>query len=171
MAVVAARRWVLAWPAACAVWGLSACAPPPPPPPPPTIVNLTLATTADANPNAAGQGAPVVVRVYQLGSAAGFEKAEFFRLLNQDAATLGADVIKRDEFLLPPGSSKTMKLEPTSAVKSIGVFAAYRNFGASTWRGTAEVPEHMTTDVTVKADGSGIVVTAKTQPPPPKPAS
>src|SRR5579875_1129259 len=41
-----------------------------PPPPPPTIVNLTMTTGPDTNPNAAGQGAPVIVRIYQLSSPA-----------------------------------------------------------------------------------------------------
>lgn len=156
------------------VSGLAGCAPPPPPPPPPpTLVNVSITTAANANPNSAGQGAPVIIRVYQLGSSAGFEKAEFFRLLNQDAATLGSDVIKKDEFLLPPGSSKMLKLEPASTVNSIAVFAAYRDFGHVNWRGVADVPEHKTTEITVKADASGINVAAKTiEPPPPaKPGS
>ncbi len=156
------------------MFGLAGCAPPPPPPPPPpTLVNVTITTAADANPNGAGQGAPVIIRVYQLSSPAGFEKAEFFRLLNQDQATLGADIVKKDEFLLPPSSSKTLNLTPPSTVKSIGVFAAYRQFGQVNWRGDADVPEHKTTEITVKADATGINVAAKTiEPPPPaKPGS
>ncbi len=168
---VGTRRMWLAWAALSIVATLAACAPAPPPPPP-TIVSLTLTTRPDANPNAAGQGAPVIIRVYQLGSSAGFEKAEFYRLFNQDAATLGSDVIKRDEFLLAPASSKTVQLDPPSAVKAIGVFAAYRDFSHTTWRGVADVPEHKTTTITVKADASGIAVAAKTaEPPPAKPGS
>ena len=154
--------------------GLAGCAPPPPPPPPPppTLVNVSITTASDANPNGAGQGAPVIVRVYQLASSSAFEKAEFFRLLNQDGVTLGADLLKKDEFLVPPGSSKTLKLESAASVKAIGVFAAYRSFGAVTWRGVADVPEHKTTEIAVNADASGIAVMAKTiEPPPPaKPA-
>lgn len=170
MAVGLTRRSMLASGGLlAAVVGLSACSSPPPPPPP-TVVSLSLTTAPDTNPNAAGQGAPVIIRVYQLSSAAGFEKAEFFRLLNQDTATLGSDVVKKDEFLLPPGSSKTVKLDPGPTVKAIGVFAAYRDFGHVNWRGVAEIPEHKTTDVSVKADAKGIDVSSKTQPSP-KPAS
>jgi type VI secretion system protein VasD len=133
----------------------------PPPPPPPTVVNLTLTSGPDANPTASGQGAPVVMRVYQLSSPAGFEKAEFFRLLNQDSATLGSDIVKKDEFLLPPGGTKTLNLSPAPTVKSIGVFAAYREFRDVTWRGTADVPPNKTTEVTVKADAKGVTVAAK----------
>ena len=171
MGAVGRRGWV-AWAAISTVAWLAACAPPPPPPPPPTVVSLTMTTGPDANPNASGQGAPVIIRVYQLGSSAGFEKAEFYRLFNQDAATLGPDVIKRDEFLLPPGSSKTVQLDPSPAVKTIGVFAAYRDFSHTNWRGVAPVPEHKTTTITVTAAAPGIEVAAKTaEPPPAKPAS
>jgi len=145
---------------AAALLFVSGCSSPPPPPPP-TVVNLTLTTATDANPTASGQGAPVIVRVYQLSSPAGFEKAEFFRLLNQDTATLGSDIVKKDEYLLPPSTTKTVNISPGPTVKSLGVFAAYRDFRNVTWRGTAEIPPNKTTDVAVKADAKGIAVTAK----------
>ncbi|GAC1338176.1 MAG: type VI secretion system lipoprotein TssJ [Acetobacteraceae bacterium] len=137
--------------------GAAACSPPPPPP---TVVNLTLQTSVDVNPNGSGQGAPVALRVYQLASPAGFEKAEFFRLLNADAATLGPDLVKRDEFLLAPGTTKSINLTPLPTVKAVGVFAAYRDFRNVTWRGTAEVPANKTTAVSVKADAKGVTVAA-----------
>ena len=164
------RRQLLGSASAACLLGMARCSKPPPPPPP-TIVKLTLTTTADVNPTGSGQGAPVAIRVYQLASAAGFEKAEFFRLLNQDTATLGSDIVKKDEYLLPPGGTKTATLNPTATVKALGVFAAYRDFGKVTWRGVAEIQEHMTTDVTIKATASGIDVSSKTAPPPAKPAS
>ena len=63
----------------------------PPKPPPPTVVELTLTATPDANPSPSGQGAPtqgapLVVRIYQLGSTSAFTGAEFFPLFNQDQA-------------------------------------------------------------------------------------
>jgi type VI secretion system protein VasD len=142
------------------LFSAGACSPPPPPPPP-TVVNLTLTTAADANPTGSGQGAPVVLRVYQLSSPAGFEKAEFFRLLNQDTATLGSDILKKDEYLLPPGATKTVTLNPGPTVKALGVFAAYRDFRNVTWRGTADVPPNKTTAVTVKAGAAGVTLDAK----------
>ena len=168
-------RFVAAWQrraglcliAPVAVFGLAACGGPPPPPP--TVVNLTLTTTADSNPSASGQGAPVVVRVYQLSSGAGFEKAEFYRLYNSDTATLGADIAKKDEYLLPPDTSKTVALQPPTSVTALGVFAAYRDFSHAAWRATTPVPANKTTDVVVTADAKG--VTIKATPAAPKPAS
>jgi type VI secretion system protein VasD len=129
-----------------------------PPPPPPTVVSVTLTAAPDANPAPDGQGAPVVLRVYQLASASAFTGAEFFPLFNQDQTTLGPDLIRRDEMILTPGQTRTLTLTPTDPVKAIGVFAAYRDFQHATWRGTAEVPPHQTTRIMVRAAGDGITV-------------
>jgi type VI secretion system protein VasD len=128
------------------------------PPPPPTVVQLTLTATPDVNPSPSGQGAPLVVRVYQLGSTSAFTGAEFFPLFNQDQATLGTDLVKRDELTLVPGQSRTLTLTPTEPVKAIGVFAAYRDFQHATWRDSADVPPHQTTKVTATAAGDGVSV-------------
>ena len=161
-------RWLLR---AAVLGSLAACSspPPPPPPPPPTVVELTLTATADVNPTESGQGAPVVVRIYQLGSTSGFGGAEFFPLFNNDAEILKSDLIKRDDYILAPGQTKTATLMPADAVKAIGVFAAYRDFQRVTWRSTADIPPHQTTRVKVVAGANGITVTAEQVPPPPPP--
>jgi type VI secretion system protein VasD len=148
---------------------LAGC-PAPPPPPPPTVVNLTLKAGPDINPNPAGQPAPVAVRVYQLGSAAGFESADFFPLYNHDATTLGADLVKREEYFLAPGQTKTVTLTPMDPVKAVGVFAGWRDFQHATWRATAPIPAHQTTNVAVTIGHGGITIKAETLPPA-KPAS
>jgi type VI secretion system protein VasD len=132
----------------------------PPPPPPPTVVQLTLTASQDVNPTSSGQGAPVQIVVYQLGSATSFNNAEFFQLFNQDQATLGTDLIKKDTFTLAPGQSKTATLSPTEPVKLLGVFAAYQNYQAVVWRGTVPIPANQTTNVTVAAGKAGVTVTA-----------
>ena len=137
---------------------LAGCASPPPPPP--TTVALTLTATADVNPTPSGQGAPVVIRVYQLGSAAGFTGAEFFDLFNNDQATLKADLIKREDVVLAPGQTRTMTLLPSDQVKAIGIFAGWRDYQNAVWRGSADVAPHKTTKVTVLANHAGITVSA-----------
>jgi type VI secretion system protein VasD len=162
-----------AWPRVAGALGvaawLSGCAAPPPPPPP-TVVNVTLVTTADVNPTTTGQGAPVALRVYQLAAAANFNAAEFFPLYQTDAGILKSDLIHRDDFLLAPGQTKTQTLEPTDQVKSIAIFAAYRDFQHATWRGAADIPAHKTTNITVTAGHDGLTLKVET-PPAPKPAS
>jgi type VI secretion system protein VasD len=145
---------------------LAACSSPPPPPPP-TVVDLTLTARADANPTAAGQGAPVALRVYQLASSAGLEGAEFFQIFNQDQSTLQGDLVKRDDFLLAPGQSKTASLKPPEQAKVLGVFAAWRDFQHAKWRVTTEIPPHQTTKITVLVGHDGL--TLKSEPVPAKP--
>ena len=155
------------------VFGLAACLAgcgSPPPPPPPTVVNLTLVTTADANPTTDNAGAPLALRVYQLASAANFTAAEFFPLYNTDAAALKADLIHRDDFLLPPGQTKTQELTLTDPVKAVGIFAGYRDFQHATWRASADIPAHKTTNITVTAGHDGVALKSETLPAP-KPGS
>jgi type VI secretion system protein VasD len=143
---------------------LAGCAGPPPPPPP-TVVNITLKADASVNPTPQGQGAPVSMRIYQLGSAVNFGSAEFFPLYKDDATILKTDLIKREDLTLAPGQTKTDKLTPDSPVKAIGFFAGYRDFQQADWRGSAEIPPHQTTNITVTAGRSGITVKAETLPP------
>jgi type VI secretion system protein VasD len=141
----------------------------PPPPPPPTVVNLTLITTADDNPTTDNQGAPLAMRVYQLGTAANFMAAEFFPFYNTDTAVLKADMIKREDFLLAPSTTKTETIMPADAVKSIGIFGAYRAIGTATWRVSADIKPNVTTNITVTAGHDGLAI--KTETVPSKPAS
>lgn len=165
-------RWVVGLVVPCLVLAACGGSPPPPAPPAPTVVELNLKAAPDSNPTASGQGAPVALRIYQLGSTTSFEGAEFFQLFNGDAEILKSDVVKRDDVLLAPGQTRTITIEPTDAVKAIGVFAAYRDFRHATWRGTAEVPPHQTTRVAITAKAAGVTVSATPAPAPPaKPGS
>jgi type VI secretion system protein VasD len=155
-AIAGARRRVFA---VLAVGALAACAAPPPPPPP-TVVQLKLVTTADVNGTPGGAGAPLAVRVYQLASPAGVQAAEFFPLFKDDKTALGADLVKKDEMILPPGSTKSISLTPNDQVTALAVFAAYRDFQNAIWRVVTEVPAHKTTAVTVTADATGLKLVA-----------
>ncbi|WP_187829990.1 type VI secretion system lipoprotein TssJ [Siccirubricoccus phaeus] len=136
--------------------GLSACAPPAPPPP--TVVNLTLKATGDVNPTEAGAAAPVQLRVYQLTSTAAFSGAEFFALLDREAATLGDQLVRREDFLLAPGATLTSTLNPEARVTSLGIFIGVRSVDGVTWRATWAVPSNKTSAVTVTAARSGLTV-------------
>jgi type VI secretion system protein VasD len=149
---------------------LAACAAPPPPPPP-TVLNLTLKALPGVNPGPDGQAAPVVVRVYQLETAANFGNAEFFPLYNTDSTVLGADLVKREDIVLAPGATKTETIMPKDPVKALGIFAGFRDFQNTPWRGSTDVPPNKTTNVTITAGPAGVVVKAEPAPPPPKPAS
>ncbi len=131
----------------------------PPPPVPPTLVNASVTAEPDVNAGPDGAAAPVVVRVYQLVSPAGFGGAQFFPLFNGDAAVLKDDLVKRDDLLLAPGQSKTLALKPEDRVHAVGVFAAYRDYEHVTWHAVTDIPAHQTSTLTVRVGKAGVSMT------------
>ncbi len=99
-----------------------------------TPVALTLVAAPDANPDARNRASPLTVRVYALKSTGPFEGADFFSLYEKDQATLGAEMVQREEVLLRPGDSKKLALTLPADVKAIGVLAAYRDLVRARWR-------------------------------------
>ena len=60
--------------------------------------------------------------------------ADFFSLFEKDQATLGAEMVQREELLLRPGESKKLELTLAADAKAIGVMAAYRDLERARWR-------------------------------------
>lgn len=106
----------------------------------PVPLNVSVRADAKINPDAKGRPSPLKVVFYELKSGAAFEAADFFSLSQKDQATIGTDLLGREEFFLRPGDSKTLvrKGYPDTAV--IGVFAEFRDIDKSVWRATTAVP-------------------------------
>ncbi|HEV2674186.1 MAG TPA: type VI secretion system lipoprotein TssJ, partial [Aliidongia sp.] len=138
---------------------LAACASPPPPPPPTKVV-LSITSTATVNPGADGTPAPVMLRIYQLGAAGTFEKADFFQLNDKDQALLGPDLLGKDQAVLTPGGSQKMEFEVKPGTRFIGVTAAYRDIDHAVWRADVPVPPNATTNIAVNADKLKLSATA-----------
>jgi type VI secretion system protein VasD len=151
-------RWLPGTAALALLAALAGCSPPPPPPP--TVVSLTLTATNDVNPSASGQAAPVAVRIYQLDSTNAFDNAEFFPLFNDDKTALKTTLVERDDYILAPGTTKTVTLKPKDQVTGLGIFAAYQNFQQAKWRTDVPVPAHKTTTVTLTFAKDGITAKA-----------
>jgi type VI secretion system protein VasD len=132
----------------------------PPPPPPPTVVSLAITATKAVNPGVDGTPAPVMLRIYQLGAAGTFEKADFFQLNDKDQALLGPDMLGRDQAVMTPGASQTMKFEVKPGTRFIGVTAAYRDIDHAEWRVDVPVPPNATTNIAVNADALKLTATA-----------
>jgi type VI secretion system protein VasD len=103
-------------------------------PPKPHIVKLTVAASADANPDAQNRPSPIVVRVYQLKDDAAFKDADFFALYDKEQATLAASLVSREEFEVAPGSQKTLDYQLSPDARFVGVAAGYRNIRDAAWR-------------------------------------
>ena len=104
-----------------------------------STVGLTLAASADVNPDPRGRASPLTVRVYALKLSTGFDAADFFSLYDKDSATLGADMLQREEFLLRPGENKTLALTLPAEAGALAVFAAYRDLEHARWRAVRQV--------------------------------
>ena len=106
--------------------------------PPPPVLTLTIAGTADQNPDAAGRAAPVAVRVYQLGGTAKFSQSDVFALKDNEAKTLGTEeATGSQEFLIAPGDKKTVTINLKPMVSAVGVAVMYRDIDKAQWRATA----------------------------------
>ena len=146
---------------------LVACATPPPPPVV-SEIQLTVVAGPDVNPDARKRASPVLVRIYALKSAAPFEAADFFSLFEKDTATLGAELVQREEFLLRPGEEKALPLKFGPEVKSIGVMVAYRDLERARWRDVHAIAIGKPAELKVRLSGSEIALEHKLLPPPAK---
>lgn len=148
--IQAAKRLMLA---AC-VLSLVACAKPPPP----VVSDVTLLVNAgvDVNPDSRKRPSPVTVRVYALKSAAPFESADFFSLYDKDSATLGAELVQKEELLLRPGEAQQMNLKLGAEVKALAVMAAFRDLERARWREVHMLDVGKPVEVTVRLNGSRI---------------
>ncbi|MBS0453282.1 MAG: type VI secretion system lipoprotein TssJ [Proteobacteria bacterium] len=106
----------------------------PPPKPVVTPVSINLVASADANPDARGRASPLTVRVYVLKAPGPFQGADFFSLYDKDQATLGAELVKREELLINPGESRKLEFTLEPDAKNIAVLAAFRDLERSRWR-------------------------------------
>jgi type VI secretion system protein VasD len=168
----AARRNLSQLVLAAGVLAVAACASPPPPPPPPVVseIQLQVLAGADVNPDARKRASPVTVRIYALKSAAPFEAADFFSLFEKDTATLGSELVQREEFLMRPGDQKALPMKFGPEVKAIGVMVAYRDLERARWREVHTIDIGKAVDLKVRLNGSQIALEKKLLPPPPPPA-
>ena len=97
-------------------------------------VPVTLAATADVNPDADGRPSPIVIHVYQLTTDSAFVHADFSVLFDDGPKALGADVVSRDEQVIGPGESRTVYMTMSAEARFVGVVAAFRDVRNAEWR-------------------------------------
>jgi type VI secretion system protein VasD len=101
---------------------------------------MTLAASADTNPDANGRPSPIVVRVFQLKTDAAFKGADFFALFDDDQKVLGPELITRDEYVLNPSEKKTIDVVVSRDARFVGALAAFRDIRNAQWRGLVPAP-------------------------------
>jgi type VI secretion system protein VasD len=140
--------------------------PPPPPPPPPTQVRPqpvplagTISAAADLNPSATQRPSPLVLRIYELRSDTAFSRADFIALYQSEQATIGADLVLKDEFMLTPGESRAYQRTLSIETRYLAVFGAYRNVERAVWRAIAAVPPGKALKLAIRAESQALSLT------------
>ena len=125
-----------------------------------TTLEMTLAAGGQLNPNAQRRPSPVVVRVFDLKTPAGFDAATYEGLFEHDKETLAADLVAREDFTLNPGEGKKLperKLGPE--IKVIGVAVGFRELERAVWRATVPVKANAKNRISVALDGVTVIAT------------
>ncbi len=135
--------------AACLV--LAGCASPPPPPP---VLTLNIVGSPDQNPNAAGQGNAVAVRIYQLAATGKFQAADYYTLTGSESTALGTEELGASaQYIISPGQSLNETINLTPGATSAGIAVLFQDINHSTWKLTAPVAAHGPTVLTVHIKG------------------
>jgi type VI secretion system protein VasD len=120
--------------------------------PPPPVVDLSIAIGPAVNPGIDGRPLPVAVRIYLLTAAGKFEGADVFALLEREQATLGAELIAREELTFPPGSTRQITREADSRTRFLGAAVLFRDIDRARWKAIAPVASTGTTRLRLSAD-------------------
>lgn len=105
----------------------------------PTRVDAVIQVSAQANPSTSHRPSPVLVRIYELKATGAFDSADFISLYQREQATLAADLVAKDEFMLTPGESKPFVKTLAPETRFLGVTAAFRDVEHAKWRSTFAV--------------------------------
>jgi type VI secretion system protein VasD len=124
----------------------------------PTSFEARLVASASLNPEPGGRASPLVVRLYELKDNAAFERADFFDLWDNESATLGADLVARDEIQLEPGQQRKVERSLDDATRYLGVVAAYRDLDNSEWRAIVPIRQNHGNDFSIGLGGQAVTV-------------
>lgn len=124
--------------------------------PKPAQVAGTIEASAQVNPTAGKRPSPLLVRVYELKTAAAFNAADFMSLYQRDKSELGGDLLGKEEYVLAPGESKTFAKTLAVETRFLGVLAAYRDVEHAKWRSIVAVQPGQMHTVTIRADALSV---------------
>jgi type VI secretion system VasD/TssJ family lipoprotein len=100
------------------------------------MATVELRIDEKLNPDDLGRPLSMVVRLYELRRPDVFEKLTLHDLANtaDEARLLGHDLIGRHEFILTPGTQRTIEWIPQAETTHVAWVGFYRNPKAQPWR-------------------------------------
>lgn len=105
----------------------------------PVTLQVTLVASPEVNPDTRGRASPLSVRIYELRSRSAFDAADFFSLYEREQATLGTELLSKEQYILRPGDTQGYTRKAQAETRFLGVVAAYRDLEGSTWRMAAGI--------------------------------
>lgn len=131
-------------------------------PPAPAVLTLTVHAGSNQNPDPTGRPAPVAFQLLQLTGTGSFDRADFFALIEHQKETLGADLLASEQFVLPPGQSKTITRTLQKGAQFVGIAVLFRDIDHATWRLSAPVAASGPTALTLTINGLKATLAAGT---------
>lgn len=130
-------------------------------PPKPATITGSVVAGPTLNLDARQRASPVVIRLYELKSAALFETADFVSLFDKDQATLSSEMLGREEIVVRPAETRAIATRPLSPdAKFIGVMAAFRELELARWRAVVPVVPARTNVLLIQLDGLAVQASA-----------
>ncbi|KOF52626.1 MULTISPECIES: type VI secretion system lipoprotein TssJ [unclassified Achromobacter] len=108
---------------------------------------VELTASKDVNPDSNGRASPIQVTIFELRSSSQFESKDFFTLLGNPQAALGAELLDTEQVILKPGETRVVRRPGNVQARVIGVVAGYRDLEQSAWRRTVNLPEPQNTNI------------------------
>jgi type VI secretion system protein VasD len=124
--------------------------PKPIPPPKPTLVVGSIQASAQINPSVSKRPSPLLVRVYELKTAASFNTADFMSLYQHDQTDLAGDLVAKEEYVMEPGETKAFTKTLSPDTRFLGVMAAYRDIEHAKWRTIVAIQPAQAQQVTIR---------------------
>jgi type VI secretion system VasD/TssJ family lipoprotein len=103
-------------------------------------LRLSVRAERSLNTDRAQGSASLALRVYLLRDAKAFERASFDALYDNDEATLGSALLRRETLHLRPGETRELVLGVGDEARLVAVFAAYRELDHAQWRTVLPLP-------------------------------
>lgn len=126
-----------------------------------TSVSGQLVAAVDLNPSVSARPSPLVVRLYELSALTAFDQADFLSLYQADRATLGKELLARDDLVLAPGQTRVYARNLHPETRYLGVLAAYRDIEHAQWRASAPIRIGTAQKLVLRADALKIALSVQ----------